>query len=104
MSTIQGTSVLFWHDLRLTLRNPVWMLFAIAQPLVFLVFFGPLVTRTLGASGLSSHNAWQTFVPGVLLQLSLFGAAFTGFTVITDLQSCVLERLRVTPGSRTALL
>jgi ABC-2 type transport system permease protein len=104
MSTIQGTSVLFWHDLRLTLRNPVWMLFAIAQPLVFLVFFGPLVTRTLGASGLSSHNAWQTFVPGVLLQLSLFGAAFTGFTVITDLQSGVLERLRVTPVSRTALL
>jgi ABC-2 type transport system permease protein len=104
MTAIQEIFALFWHDLRLTLRNPVWIVFAIAQPLVFLVFFGPLATRALGSSGVSASHAWQTFVPGVLLQLSLFGAAFTGFTVITDLQSGVLERLRVTPVSRAALL
>lgn len=104
MTAIQGILVLFWYNLRLSLRNPVWVLFAIAQPLVFLVFFGPLVARTLGSAGISAHHAWQTFVPGVLLQLSLFGAAFTGFTVIADLRSGMLERLRVTPVSRAALL
>lgn len=100
MAAIQGTLVLFWHNLRLSLRNPRWILFAAAQPLVFLVFFGPLAARTLG----SPDHAWRTFVPGILLQLSLFGAGFTGFTVIADLRSGVLERLRVTPVSRSALL
>jgi ABC-2 type transport system permease protein len=60
--------------------------------------------RALAASGIPTRHAWQVFVPGILLQLSIFGAAFTGFTVIADLRTGVLERLQVTPVSRIALL
>ena len=39
-----------------------------------------------------------------LIQLGLFGAAFVGFTIISDWRSGVIERLRVTPVSRLAIL
>ena len=43
-------------------------------------------------------------MPGLLLQLGLFGAYFAGFAVIMEKNWGVLERLRVTPVSRPALL
>ncbi len=43
-------------------------------------------------------------MPGLLVQLGLFGAAFVGFTIIADWRAGVIERMRVTPVSRLALL
>jgi ABC-2 type transport system permease protein len=43
-------------------------------------------------------------VPGLLIQLGLFGAAFVGFSIISDWRAGVIERFRVTPVSRLALL
>ena len=46
------------------------------MPLLYLLFFGPLLTGLpLGARG----SSWQILVPGLLLQLGLFGASFAGF-------------------------
>jgi ABC-2 type transport system permease protein len=44
------------------------------------------------------------FVPGLLVQLGMFGAAGVGFSLISELRMGVIERLRVTPVSRIALL
>jgi ABC-2 type transport system permease protein len=40
----------------------------------------------------------------MLIQMGLFGAAFVGFTIIADWRVGVVERLRVTPVSRLAIL
>jgi ABC-2 type transport system permease protein len=52
----------------------------------------------------SGHNAWDFFVPGLLIQLGLFGSTFVGFTIIADWRAGVIERFRVTPVSRLAIL
>ena len=44
------------------------------------------------------------FVPGLLIQLGLFGASGVGFGLIAELRAGVIERFRVTPVSRFALL
>ena len=44
------------------------------------------------------------FVPGLLVQLGMFGAAGVGFSLIAELRMGVIERLRVTPVSRVSLL
>ena len=54
--------------------------------------------------GFPPGNAWQVFVPGLLVQLGMFGAAFVGFGIIGEWRLGVLERMRVTPVSRLALL
>lgn len=41
------------------------------------MFFGPLLTRIAGGgiAGFPAGNAYSFFVPGLLIQLGLFGAA-----------------------------
>src|SRR5207248_723440 len=104
LSMFRDTVVVFRRYLRLSLRNPIWIFVGLVQPVVFLVFFGPLMTRTLESSGTAPAAAWQLFVPGILVQLSLFSGAFVGFAVIAEWRAGVIERLRVTPVSRLALL
>jgi ABC-2 type transport system permease protein len=50
------------------------------------------------------RGSYRFFVPGLLIQLGLFGAAFVGFSIIADWLAGVIERFRVTPVSRLALL
>lgn len=102
--TVSDTRLIFLRYLRQTLRSKVAVVFGAMQPLLYLVLFGPLLSALVDVRGFGAGNAWQVFVPGVLVQLALFGAGFVGFGLIADLRSGVVERLRVTPASRTALL
>jgi ABC-2 type transport system permease protein len=106
MSFARDTILIFRRQLRLSLRNPAWVIIGLVQPILYLVFFGPLLTRIAGGgiAGFPAGNAYSFFVPGLLIQLGLFGAAFVGFTIIADWRYGVIERLRVTPVSRLAIL
>jgi len=106
MSFFRDTFLIFRRQLRLSLRNPAWVIIGLIQPILYLLFFGPLLTRIAsgGLSGFPPGNSYSFFVPGLLIQLGLFGAAFVGFTIIADWRAGVIERFRVTPVSRTALL
>ena len=50
------------------------------------------------------REAYRIFVPGVLVQLAIFGTFFVGFALISELRAGVIERTRVTPVSRLAML
>jgi ABC-2 type transport system permease protein len=65
------------------------------------LLFGPLLK---GMPQLGGENAYEVFVPGLLIQLAMFGTMFVGFALIAELRAGVLERMRVTPVSRLALL
>jgi ABC-2 type transport system permease protein len=106
MSFFRDTFLIFRRQMRLSLRNPAWVIIGLIQPILYLAFFGPLLTRIAsgGLSGFPPGNSYSFFVPGLLVQLGLFGAAFVGFTIISDWRFGVIERFRVTPVSRLALL
>ena len=72
------------------------------QPLLYLALFGPLLEPLAGTFG--ADNAYALFVPGLLVQLGLFGALFAGFGLVAEWRAGVIEAERVTPASRTALL
>jgi ABC-2 type transport system permease protein len=95
---IRDTWLVFTRQCQLVLRNPVWVFVGIFQPLCFLLLFGPLLDRMPQAGG------YEGFVPGLLIQLAMFGSMFVGFALIAELRAGVLERMRVTPVSRLALL
>lgn len=95
---IRDTWLVFTRQCVLVLRNPVWVIVGIFQPLCFLLLFGPLLDRMPGVGG------YEAFVPGLLIQLAMFGSMFVGFALIAELRAGVLERMRVTPVSRLALL
>ncbi|MGW8379696.1 ABC transporter permease [Streptomyces sp. ODS28] len=98
---LADTRVVFGRYLRQTARSRPAMLFGLLQPMLFLVFFGPLLRGVpLGGRG----DSWQTLVPGLLVQLGLFSSGFAGFTLLLEKYAGVVERMRVTPVSRLALL
>jgi ABC-2 type transport system permease protein len=106
MSFATDTILIFRRQLQLMLRQPAWLIIGLIQPILYLVFFGPLLTRVAsgGLPGFPAGNSYSFFVPGLLIQLGLFGAAFVGFAIIADWRAGVIERFRVTPVSRLALL
>uniref|UniRef100_A0AAU2V221 Transport permease protein n=1 Tax=Streptomyces sp. NBC_00003 TaxID=2903608 RepID=A0AAU2V221_9ACTN len=98
---LSDTALIFGRYARQTLRSKFQILFGVLMPLLYLLFFGPLLTHLpLGSGG----SSWQVLVPGLLLQLGLFGASFAGFSIIIENGWGVVERMRVTPVSRLALL
>ncbi len=52
----------------------------------------------------TNAEAYRIFVPGLLVLLAIFGGLFQGFGLIAELRAGVIERSRVTPVSRVALL
>jgi ABC-2 type transport system permease protein len=102
---VRETWIVFSRALRLSLRNPVWVVIGLTQPVLYLALFGPLLKTVVQSTpGLPPGDAWQIFVPGLLVQLGIFGAAFVGFGLIAEWRAGVIERMRVTPAHRTALL
>jgi ABC-2 type transport system permease protein len=96
------TVIVFRRQIRMNLRNPAWVIIGAVQPVLYLLLFGPLLkplVRQFGAT-----NAYTFFVPGMLVQLGVFGAFFAGFSLIGEWREGVIEAERVTPASRTALL
>jgi len=97
------TLIVFQRQMRILLRNPVWIVFGLTQPIIYLVLFGPLLKGVTGG-GLGGDDSWRIFVPGLLMQLAIFGAGFAGFGIIQELREGVIDRQRVTPARRLSLI
>ncbi|MCW3838793.1 ABC transporter permease [Micromonospora yasonensis] len=102
MKLARDTWLIFQRQIQLLLRNPVWVFVGVFQPVMYLLLFAPLLKPALRAS--SQAEAYKIFVPGLLVLLAIFGGLFQGFGLIAELRAGVIERSRVTPVSRLALL
>ena len=104
MKVLRDIWLVYLRYLGLFLRNPAWVAIGVVQPVLYLVLFAPLLKSIASMPGFPPGGAYNVFVPGLLIQLGLFGAAGVGFSLIAELRFGVIERLRVTPVSRLALL
>jgi ABC-2 type transport system permease protein len=102
MRFLRESFIVFRRQLRMNLRNPAWVIIGMLQPVLYLLLFGPLLKPLITQFG--ATNAYTFFVPGMLVQLGMFGAFFAGFSLIGEWREGVIEAERVTPASRTALL
>jgi len=91
----------FVRELRPMIRDPFSLVFSLMQPLMFLALYGPLLG---GMTGLPIAQAFQWFVPGIVVMVALFGTAMTGSNLLYEIQSGAHERVLVAPVSRPALL
>jgi ABC-2 type transport system permease protein len=101
---IRECTIVFRRQVRMNLRNPAWVFIGVMQPVLYLVLFGPLLKPIVSSFPGGSANAYTFLVPGLLVQLGMFGAFFAGFGLIGEWREGVIEAERVTPANRTALL
>jgi ABC-2 type transport system permease protein len=99
---VRESMIVFRRQVRMNLRNPAWVFIGAMQPVLYLVLFGPLLKPLVDQFG--ADNAYTFLVPGLLVQLGMFGAFFAGFGLIGEWREGVVEAERVTPANRTALL
>lgn len=102
MKTARDTWVVLQRQLGLLLRNPVWVIAGVIQPLFYLLLFAPLLKDALGVA--TTAEAYRVFVPGLLVLLAIFASLYAGMGLIAETRAGILERCRVTPVSRLALL
>jgi ABC-2 type transport system permease protein len=101
---LRDAMITFRYQMRLLLREPVWIIIVMIQPLLYLALFAPLLEPISKTKGFPPGDAWQVFVPGMLIQLGMFGSMFVGFGIIAEIRFGTVERMRVTPASRLGLL
>ena len=104
MKLIRDSWLIFGSALRVMLRNPAWVFFGLFQPVCYMLLFAPLLKNLIGVPGFPSGGAYNVFTPGLMMMMAIFGTGFAGFTVIGQLREGVIERLRVTPVNRLALM
>jgi ABC-2 type transport system permease protein len=107
MKALHDTWLVYSRAMQLNIKQPVWLIVMIIQPLYFLIFFAPLLNsfdEVPGGMPGFQNGAMETFVPGLIIMMALFGSTFVGFGLIAELRAGVIERMRVTPVSRAALL
>ena len=105
MKLLRDTWLIYQRQALLQLRQPVWIFVGVFQPVMYLLLFAPLLKPALAPLGVETNaDAYQIFVPGLLVMLAIFGGLFQGFGLIAELRAGVIERSRVTPISRLALL
>jgi ABC-2 type transport system permease protein len=103
MKSLTDTRLLFMRVFMQYLRNPMFIFVNITTPIMYLVLFMPLLEKLTGP-GLNSGNVVQIFLPGILALLFASAGLFSVFPTIFELKGGVIERFRVTPASRFALL
>lgn len=97
---VRDSGIVMARELRPTLRDPVSVVFSLAQPLILLALFGPLLKSVPGMG----EGVWNWFIPGVLVMIAIFGTSMTGSNLLMEMQQGSHERMLVTPLHRSSLL
>ena len=104
MKMLHDTRLMFIRNLEHTLRNPIFIVVSMFQPLLYLLLFMPLLNGLGSVPGIPAGRTAEVFIPGLLVMQALFGSAFVGFSLIDDIRTGVIERFLVTPVKRSAIL
>ncbi len=102
---IRDAGVLFRAHFVLVTRSMTRVCMELGQPIAWLLLFAPLMAGIIkNTPGFAAGDAWMVLTPAITIYMVLMSSTFSGYALLSDLNNGVLERVRVTPVSRTALL
>ncbi len=105
-STVVDTWVITKRNLLRNVRLPQVLLFSTVQPIMFLLLFtfvfGGAIEGSLPPAAGGEYINW--LIPGLLVQVSVFGAGQTAIGLTDDLKKGVIDRFRSLPMARSAVL
>jgi len=104
VTVLRHTWFMTLRQARNLMREPIWIVLLLVQPMVWLVLYGQLfknVTR-LGGFGTASYVTF--LAPAIVVMNAFFGATWSGMSMIADLDHKVVERFLATPASRFSIV
>nr|AGS49518.1 ABC transporter, permease protein [uncultured bacterium esnapd7] len=99
---LTGASEMAKRNIRTILRSPQLVMFALIQPVMFILLFSLVFG---GAVDVPGGDYTQFLLPGIFVQMVLFGSvASATMGMSMDMQDGIMDRFRSMPISRSSVL
>lgn len=87
---------------RAQLKRPFYIVMAVSQPLIYLLFFGAMFSKMpQPALGGTSYFAYLT--PGMTIMAALFGSAYLSAGTLSDAERSLFDSILISPVSRWSI-
>jgi ABC-2 type transport system permease protein/oleandomycin transport system permease protein len=98
---LSDAAAMTWRGLLMFVRIPQLLVFSTIQPVIFVLLFRYVFG---GAIDTGPIPYVDYLMPGIFVQLTVFGAMATAIGLAADLKSGLLERFHALPMARSAVL
>ncbi|MBM3155905.1 MAG: ABC transporter permease [Chloroflexi bacterium] len=103
MSILTDTWYQTLRDLKARIRMPVWIFLSLFQPILWLLLF-PEIFDSLSLMPGIGGSYLQFMAPGVIVMTVLFGSAWAGFGMLSDIEMGILSKMMATPVTRSSII
>ena len=104
MKVLRHTWYMVVRQARNLMREPIWIVLLLVQPMVWLVLYGQLFKNVTHLGGFGTTSYVTFLAPAIVVMNAFFGATWSGMGMIYDLDHKFVERVLATPASRFALV
>lgn len=98
---VRDSGIILWRQLVQLPRIPEVLIFALIQPVMFVLLFRYIFGGAIATPGESYVNY---LMPGIFAQTVAFGAVASGIGLAEDLRRGIIDRFRSLPMARSAVL
>ena len=104
MSVLSHTWYMTVRQARNLMREPIWIVLLLVQPMVWLLLYGQLFKNVTRLGGFGTGSYITFLAPAIVVMNAFFGATWSGMSMIADLDRKVVERFLATPASRFSIV
>ena len=104
MRVVRDTWFMTARQARNLMREPIWIVLLLVQPMVWLVLYGQLFKNVTRLGGFGTGSYITFLAPAIVVMNAFFGATWSGMSMINDLDHKVVERFLATPASRLSIV
>lgn len=105
LKSARDTWLTFQRQMLLYRRTPARIALSLAYPVTYMLLFAPMLRRAFSTEGITTYSqAYRVYVPGLIAMTAMLGGIGTGYSLLAELRGGIVERSRVTPASRVALI
>ena len=106
MNVLRHTWFMTVRQARNLMREPIWIVLLLVQPMIWLLLYGQLFKRVtnLPGGGFGTTSYIEFLAPAIVIMNAFFGATWSGMAMVSDLDRDVIPRFLATPVSRVSLV
>ena len=108
MGLLNESYYFFRRALKKLVRNPIFLMFSLLQPIIFLLIFTQLFDGFGNFPNFRQVTGCPTYLcfaaPGIVMMNAFSSALQSGVTMVDDIQTGFLDKVLVTPVRRSSIL
>lgn len=103
-NTLADTWYMTQRQLMAILRQPIFLVITLIQPIIWLFLFGSLFRKVVELPGFGATSYLDYLVPGIVVMSALGSSMWAGMGTLEEIERGTLNRFLVTPVSRSAII